>query len=182
MKTCGAVAGRIRGLGPEYLSGVTTMHSSEIQADGRHQSNWRECHGEVGHLVRHLKWRRRTSYVRQGTLVGALAVVVICSCFYSDVSMQIEVGFTGSKCDYYCSEMQDFYCNRSRSRLMSQDFLDHLDGCPDCRRTFSLCKCVYGSPYAHVLRHRGNAQSSADGKRTFSLREYLNGSMLAVRP
>jgi hypothetical protein len=148
------------------------------QAEAR-SNEWQNCDGEVGRLVHQLRWRRRATRLRRGTLLAVLAIVTIGGNYvYSDVATVLSVRATGSPCDHYDQELRAFYCEKSLSEL-DDAFWIHLAKCPDCQREFRF----FGGIAPHRLDHLGrhNKHGQTNGGHRISLDELLKQATFAAR-
>jgi hypothetical protein len=156
------------------------MKTSDVKESST--SEWHTCHGEVGRLSRHLRWRRRSIAVTRTAFVLAFALIAFsANYFYADSISALEANVaTGSTCDHYMEEMRGFYCDHSRSEL-DVKLWDHISTCPDCRRTFSFYgKISEGSNYAHSAQKR-NATRAASANHPVSFEDLLKGRTFAMQ-
>jgi len=141
---------------------------------------WQTCTGEVGQLVHHLRWRRRSARLRRGALLATLALVTVGgNYFYSDVATELSVKATGSPCDHYTQELRAYYYDKSISDL-EPGFWEHLSKCRDCQREFQFVGGISHTHFAHVSHNDKRAQSGTLPGR-ISLEELLRQATFAAR-
>jgi hypothetical protein len=137
---------------------MTTTHEQST-----HANDWRSCDGQVHHLVRRLRWRRRAHVARQFLAVLFVAIVPVTLCYSASVRLfltsQIELKTASVPCGYYEDEMRAFYFDKTRSDLPS-DLWVHIAHCRDCSRDLmfygGIARCA--RDHRPVTKHSASVQ------------------------
>jgi hypothetical protein len=148
-----------------------------------HQDEWRACGGEVGRMVRRLRWRRRSQRASKAALMVLVVLAPVSLAYWTTVesflTSQIELRVASAPCTYYEDEMLAYYSEKSRSDLPPQ-LWEHIATCSACSKDLIF----YGGIAASKVRHQGAVPPSAHVHRStesaVSLTELWAEGTLAV--
>ncbi len=150
---------------------IPTRHSDEM---------WHDCAGEVGRLVRRLRWRRRSTQIRIGALVAILIGIALTGNYFSSaVESSIELKFTGRPCTHYVEEMRAVYCDHSAPDL-DEAFWNHVAKCPDCERDLNFYGAIGRDRRSRAARPGASAAFPQSALQSAYLDSFLKSSMLAA--
>jgi hypothetical protein len=134
-----------------------------------HRDEWHASGGEVGRMVRRLRWRRRSQRASKAVLMVLVVLAPVSLAYWTSVELfltsQIELRVASAPCTYYEDEMLAYYSEKSRSDLPPQ-LWEHIATCSDCSKDLMFYGGIAQSkggrrgkvhPSAHV--HRGTERA-----------------------
>ena len=157
------------------------MISNVGRRESKPDTEWRHCHGEVGHLVHGLRWRTRRAILRRSALLATFAMVAVGSRFYKpEVEAQLENRATGSACAHYSDEMRDYFCEKTRAELEPK-LWDHISHCPECQRELGFFRGISESSVARASWPKASAHIPGHQHPVSAFEQFLQGATLATR-
>jgi hypothetical protein len=124
------------------------------------QEEWHASGGEVGRMVRRLRWRRRSQRASKVALMVIVVLAPVSLAYWTSVELfltsQIELRVASAPCTYYEDEMLAYYSEKSRPDLPPQ-LWEHIATCSACSKDLVF----YGGIAQSKDNHRAKAQPSA---------------------
>jgi hypothetical protein len=147
------------------------------------QEEWRAAGGEVGRMVRRLRWRRRSQRASKAALLVLVVLAPVSLAYWTSVELfltsQIELRVASAPCTYYEGEMLAYYSDKSRSDLPPQ-LWEHISTCSDCSKDLMFYGGIAQSQDGHSRKAHQSVHVHRGTKSAVSLTGLWAEGTLAV--